>query len=102
MSQIIAAVSTGNVVSAIGIIRMTGAGCAAVADKVFTRMNGKSLGLLKSCTSFREILALGCLAGWWEIPTDNVFNLPLLNEDSITEADIRQAAKGIRFQPPAA
>ena len=43
MSQIIAAVSTGNVVSAIGIIRMTGAGCAAVADKVFTRMNGKPL-----------------------------------------------------------
>ena len=43
MSQIIAAVSTGNVVSAIGIIRMTGAGCAEVADKVFTRMNGKSL-----------------------------------------------------------
>ena len=43
MSQIIAAVSTGNVVSAIGIIRMTGAGCADVADKVFTRMNGKSL-----------------------------------------------------------
>ena len=43
MSQIIAAVSTGNVVSAIGIIRMTGAGCAVVADKVFTRMNGKSL-----------------------------------------------------------
>ncbi len=43
MSQIIAAVSTGNVVSAIGIIRMTGFGCAEVADKVFTRMNGKSL-----------------------------------------------------------
>ena len=43
MSQIIAAVSTGNVVSAIGIIRMTGFGCAQVADKVFTRMNGKPL-----------------------------------------------------------
>ena len=43
MSQIIAAVSTGMVVSAIGIIRMTGAGCADVADKVFTRMNGKPL-----------------------------------------------------------
>ena len=43
MSQIIAAVSTGNVVSAIGIIRMTGAGCAAVADKVLTRLNGKPL-----------------------------------------------------------
>ena len=43
MSQIIAAVSTGNVVSAIGIIRMTGAGCAEVADRVFTRRNGRSL-----------------------------------------------------------
>ena len=43
MSQIIAVVSTGNVVSAIGIIRMTGAGCADVADKVFTRMNGRPL-----------------------------------------------------------
>ena len=43
MSQIIAAVSTGNVVSAIGIIRMTGFGCAEVADKVFTRMNGRPL-----------------------------------------------------------
>ena len=41
MSQIIAAVSTGNVVSAIGIIRMTGFGCAEVADKIFTRMNGR-------------------------------------------------------------
>ena len=43
MSQIIAAVSTGNVVSAIGIIRMTGAGCAEVADRVFTRTNGRPL-----------------------------------------------------------
>ena len=43
MSHIIAAVSTGMAVSAIGIIRMTGAGCAVVADKVFTRMNGKPL-----------------------------------------------------------
>jgi len=45
MSQIIAAVSTGNVVSAIGIIRMTGEGCAAVADRVFTRINGKPLSM---------------------------------------------------------
>ena len=43
MSQIIAAVSTGMAVSAIGIIRMTGAGCAAVADKVFMRINGRPL-----------------------------------------------------------
>ncbi len=58
--------------------------------------------LLKSCTGFREILALGCLAGWWEIPADNAYNLPLLNEDTITEDDIRQAAESIRFQLPSA
>ena len=34
MSQVIAAVSTGNQVSAIGILRMTGDGCALIADKV--------------------------------------------------------------------
>ena len=43
MSDIIAAVSTGHVVSAIGIIRMTGPGCAEVADKVFVRLNRKTL-----------------------------------------------------------
>ena len=36
MSQVIAAVSTGNQVSAIGILRMTGDGCALIADKVIT------------------------------------------------------------------
>lgn len=44
MSDIIAAVSTGNQVCAIGIIRMSGPGCAQVADQVFTRNNGVSLG----------------------------------------------------------
>ncbi len=43
MSHTIAAVSTGNVVSAIGIIRLTGDDCIAVADKVFTLNNNKSL-----------------------------------------------------------
>ena len=43
MSDIIAAVSTGMSVSAIGIIRMTGDGCAAVGDKVFVRKNRKAL-----------------------------------------------------------
>ena len=43
MSHVIAAVSTGMAVSAIGIIRLSGDGCAAVADKVFTLNNGKSL-----------------------------------------------------------
>ena len=43
MSDIIAAVSTGIAVSAIGIIRLTGDGCAAVAGKVFTLNNGAAL-----------------------------------------------------------
>ena len=43
MSYTIAAVSTGNIVSAIGIIRMTGDDCIAVADKVLTLNSGKSL-----------------------------------------------------------
>lgn len=54
--------------------------------------------LLKSCSNFREILALGCLAGWWDPPANNSRHLPQLNEDTITEADIRQAAEGIDFQ----
>ena len=44
MSHVIAAVSTGASVSAIGIIRLSGDGCIAVADKVFTLNSGKSLG----------------------------------------------------------
>ncbi len=43
MNDIIAAVSTGWSVSAIGIIRLSGFGCAQVADRVFTRVNGQSL-----------------------------------------------------------
>ena len=43
MSHVIAAVSTGMTVSAIGILRLTGDGCAEVADKVFTARSGKPL-----------------------------------------------------------
>ena len=43
MSHTIAAVSTGNQVSAIGIIRLTGDDCIAVSDKVFTLNNKQSL-----------------------------------------------------------
>ena len=43
MSDVIAAVSTGNQVSAIGIIRLTGDGCADIAGKVFTLNNKKAL-----------------------------------------------------------
>ena len=43
MSHVIAAVSTGNQISAIGIIRLSGDGCAQVAEKVFTRLGGKAL-----------------------------------------------------------
>ncbi len=43
MSSVIAAVSTGNQISAIGILRLSGDGCAQIAGKVFTRNNGKPL-----------------------------------------------------------
>ena len=43
MSNIIAAVSTGNQISAIGIIRLSGEGCADVADRAFTLYNKEKL-----------------------------------------------------------
>jgi len=43
MSHTIAAVSTGNVVSAIGILRLTGDDCITIADKVMKMNNSKSL-----------------------------------------------------------
>ena len=43
MSHTIAAVSTGNQISAIGIIRMTGDDCAAIGGKVFKCASGKPL-----------------------------------------------------------
>ena len=43
MSHTIAAVSTGNVISAIGIIRLTGDDSIAISEKVFTLTNGKPL-----------------------------------------------------------
>ena len=43
MSHTIAAISTGNQVSAIGIIRMTGDDCIAVAEKVITLNSKKTL-----------------------------------------------------------
>ena len=43
MSHTIAAVSTGNVISAIGIIRLTGDDCAHIGGKVFNCKNGKPL-----------------------------------------------------------
>ena len=43
MSHTIAAVSTGAVISAIGIIRLSGDDCAAIAGRVFARVNGAPL-----------------------------------------------------------
>ena len=43
MSHTIAAVSTGNTVSAIGILRLTGDDCITIADKVMKMNNSKSL-----------------------------------------------------------
>ena len=56
MSNVIAAVSTGNVVSAIGIIRLTGDRCAEIAGKVFTLNNNKPL-----CEAPERKLVLGQL-----------------------------------------
>jgi tRNA modification GTPase len=43
MAHVIAAVSTGNQISAIGILRLTGDGCAEIAGKVFTLYNNAPL-----------------------------------------------------------
>ena len=43
MSHVIAAVSTGNQISAIGILRLTGDGCAQIAGKVFCCKSGMPL-----------------------------------------------------------
>ena len=43
MSSVIAAVSTGSQISAIGILRLTGEGCAQIAGKVFTLNSGVPL-----------------------------------------------------------
>ena len=43
MSHVIAAVSTGNQISAIGILRLSGDGCAEIGGKIFTPNNGKPL-----------------------------------------------------------
>ena len=43
MSQVIAAVSTGTQISAIGILRMSGPGCGEIAEKVFTLNSGMPL-----------------------------------------------------------
>ena len=56
MSHTIAAVSTGNVVSAIGIIRLTGDDCAQIGEKVFQCKNGKPL-----CDAPNRKLILGTL-----------------------------------------
>ena len=56
MSHTIAAISTGNVVSAIGIIRLTGDGCAEIAGKVFTLNSNKPL-----CEAPERKLVLGQL-----------------------------------------
>ena len=53
MSDVIAAVSTGMCVSAIGIIRLSGDGCAAIADKVFTLNNGLSM---EQATNRKQLL----------------------------------------------
>ena len=52
MSHTIAAISTGNQISAIGIIRLTGDDCIAIADKVISLNNKKPL----TCAPDRKLL----------------------------------------------
>ena len=47
MSDIIAAVATGKVPCAIGILRLSGMGCAQVADRIFTPDCGKKIAQLR-------------------------------------------------------
>lgn len=56
MNDVIAAIATGKVPCAIGILRLSGNGCAAIASKVFTPDNGKSL-----CDAPNRKLILGTL-----------------------------------------
>ena len=56
MSHVIAAVSTGNQVSAIGILRLSGDGCAEIAGKVFTLNSGLAL-----CDAPNRKLVMGTL-----------------------------------------
>ncbi len=56
MSDVIAAVSTGNQISAIGILRLTGNGCADVAGKVFKLQSGMPL-----CDAPNRKLVMGTL-----------------------------------------
>lgn len=67
-------------------------------DDVWTQFHEapELLKLLKNCHGFAELLTLGCLAGWWENTTPNN-GLPSLNEESITEEDIRRAAAAVVF-----
>ncbi len=43
MNDVIAAIATGKVPSAIGIVRLSGEDCIAIAEKIFTPQNGKPL-----------------------------------------------------------
>ena len=57
MSHVIAAVSTGNQISAIGILRLTGDGCADVAGKVFQLNNGMPFSALYLSSQLRTAVS---------------------------------------------
>ena len=82
MSHVIAAVSTGNQVCAIGIVRMSGNGCAEIAQKVFT---------LKSGLPFTEApnrkLVLGTLLDKFGRPIDSCMAVYTRGPHSYTGED---------------
>ena len=73
MADVIAAISTGNQLSAIGILRLSGPGCAQVAGQVFQPAGGYPLaeapnrklvlGTLRDAVAGYWISAWGCTPG---------------------------------------
>ena len=78
----IAAISTGNIVSAIGVLRLSGAEAFAVADKVFRPNNGK---LLSECTA--RMMVLGTLLNREGEPIDQCLAVQFSAGGSYTGED---------------
>ncbi len=82
MSHVIAAVSTGNQVCAIGIVRMSGDGCAEIAQKVFTLKSG-----LPFCQAPNRKLVLGTLKDKLGRPIDSCMAVYTRGPHSYTGED---------------
>ena len=78
----IAAISTGNVVSAIGVLRLSGEDAYSIADKVFHPQNGKKL---SDCP--RRMMVLGTLMDRNGVALDNCLAVTFAAGSSYTGED---------------